>query len=124
MEPSVAWSRTTRLLAWGWTILIFVVLWIPPPPPPEVVLWWYDKAVHFALLLGFGGLWTWHGLRGRRLWPWGVVVGAASEAGQGLLPWRHCSGDDFAFDVAGLLVGGALARLLWPRPAGARPPWW
>ncbi|MCA9704942.1 MAG: hypothetical protein KDK70_03720 [Myxococcales bacterium] len=124
MEPTVARPLVLPLLAWAWTVAIFVALWMPPPPPPEIVWWWWDKLVHFGLMAGFGGLWTWCGVRGARLWPLGVLVGAVTEVVQGLLPWeRHSSWDDFAFDVLGLVAGGVLARLVGPR-RGERPPWW
>lgn len=114
-----------RALAWGWTLAIFVLLWMPPPPPPELVWPWWDSLVHSCLLLAFGGLWTWAGLRGARLVPLGVLVGVVTEVGQGLLPWeRHSSLGDLGFDVLGLAAGWVLARAVWPRMLGARPRWW
>lgn len=114
-----------RLLAGAWTVVIFVLLWMPPPPPPEIVWPWWDSLVHFGLLAVFGGAWTWAGLRGARLLPLGVLVGALTELGQGLLPWERSSSlGDFGFDVLGLIVGWVAARGPWPRPLGPRPPWW
>lgn len=105
--------------------MVFVLLWMPPPPPPENILWWWDKAVHAGLMAVFGGLWTWAGRPGRWLLPWGIAVGVVTEVVQGLLPWeRNSSLGDFGADVGGLLLGWLLARVLWPCPAGTRPPWW
>lgn len=119
------WERVTGLVAWGWTSIVFVLLWMPPPPPPDVIIWWYDKAVHAALLAGFGGLWTWAGRRGRWVIGWGVALGAVTEIGQGLLPWeRNSSLGDFAADLGGLALGWLAGRLVWPPRVGARPPWW
>ena len=124
MEPTPGWSRAVVLAAGAWTVAIFVFLWMPPPPPPEIVWWWWDKLVHFGLMATFGGLWTWHRVRVSRLWPLGVLVGAVTELGQGMLPWeRHSSWDDFAFDVIGLVVGTLVGRVLWLRRNGDRPPW-
>lgn len=84
---------------------------MPPPPPPAVVWAWWDSLVHLGLLAIFGALWTWSGMRSARLLPLGVLVGAVTELGQGLLPWeRHSSWDDFGFDVLGLLLGFTVAR--------------
>ena len=114
-----------RALAVGWTLVIFVLLWMPPPPPPELVWPWWDSLVHFCLLTAFGGLWTWAGRRGAWVLVAGVLLGAITEIGQGLLPWeRHTSLGDFAFDVLGLAIGWLLGRGLWPRALGSRPPWW
>ena len=104
-----------RVAAWAWTVTIFVLLWMPPPPPPEIVWPWWDSLVHLTLLAGFGGLWTLHGVRTARLLALGLLVGAVTELGQGLLPWdRHSSWSDFGFDalglVLGLLLGGSLFR--------------
>ncbi|MEM9461928.1 MAG: hypothetical protein AAGF11_47655 [Myxococcota bacterium] len=124
-ESSPRWSRAVLLAAWAWTVAIFVFLWMPPPPPPEIVWWWWDKLVHFGLFAAFGGLWTWHGVRGVWLLPLGVLVGAVTEVGQGLMPWeRHSSWDDFGFDVVGLVVGVVVGRVLRPRAVGPRPAWW
>lgn len=106
-------------MAWVWTLMIFVLLWMPPPPPPEFEWWWWDKLVHFGLFAGFGGLWTWHGARGARLLPLGVVVGALTELVQDLLPWeRHGSWHDFGFDLIGLVAGLVIARVVGPRRDG------
>lgn len=119
------WRRLVTFVAWSWTVLLFVLLWMPPPPPPEHPIWWWDLAVHFGLLGGFAGLWTWRGLPGARLWAVGIVVSAVSEIGQGLMPWdRHSSLGDFGADVVGVLAGWLIARLLWPPLVGARPRWW
>lgn len=113
-----------RGAAWAWTVAVFVLLWMPPPPPPEIIWWWWDKLVHLGLMAAFAGLWTWAGVRGARLWPLGVLVGAVTELGQGLLPWRHASWDDFGFDVLGVGLGWLVARWLWPPRVGSRPRWW
>lgn len=119
------WGRGLRAVAIAWTVIIFVLLWMPPPPPPENILWWWDKAVHAGLMAVFGGLWTWAGRPGRWIVPWGIAVGAITEVGQGLLPWeRNSTLGDFGADVAGLVVGWLVGRMLWPRVAGARPRWW
>lgn len=125
-DPSASrWRRAVALVAWGWTLVVFVLLWMPPPPPPEIVWPWWDSLVHFGLLAGFGGLWTWSGLRGAWLLPLGVLLGAVTELGQGMLPWeRHSSLGDLAFDVLGLVVGWVAAHGLWPRALGSRPRWW
>jgi VanZ family protein len=109
------------LIAGAWTLAVFVFLWMPPPPPPEVVWPWWDSVVHLGLMAIFGVLWSWSGMRTRRLLPLGVLVGAVTELGQGLLPWeRHCSWDDLAFDVLGLLLGWIVAGGAWrARRAGA-----
>lgn len=107
---------------------MFVLLWMPPPPPPEHIVWWWDKAVHAALMAGFGGLWTWAGRPGRWVLRWGLAMGAVTEVGQALLPWERSSSlGDFGADVAGLLLGWLVARALWPwlpGVRGSRPPWW
>lgn len=91
---------------------IFVFLWMPPPPPPEIVWPWWDSLVHTSLLAIFGALWAWSGAGGVRVLALGAVVGAVTELGQDHLPWeRHGSWDDFAFDVLGVVLGVALARV-------------
>ncbi|MCX4247608.1 VanZ family protein [Paraliomyxa miuraensis] len=117
--------RVVRAAALGWTLAIFVLLWMPPPPPPELVWPWWDSLVHSCLLAAFGGLWTWAGRRGAWVLVAGVLVGAVTELGQDLLPWeRHTSLGDFAFDVLGLVSGWLLARGAWPRALGSRPRRW
>lgn len=129
-EPSSSlvggrWGRAVHITAWVWTVTVFVLLWSPPPPPPENILWWWDKAVHFVLLGVFTGLWGWRGLPGSRLVPLGLLVGAVTEIGQGLMPWeRNSSWGDFGADAAGVLVAWVVSRLLWPPWAGSRPRWW
>jgi hypothetical protein len=103
-----------RAIAWAWTAAIFVFLWMPPPPPPEIVWPWWDSLVHAGLMAVFGALWSWHGTPSGRLLPLGVLVGAVTELGQGLLPWeRHSSWDDLAFDVLGLVLGWLTAGGPW-----------
>jgi VanZ family protein len=69
--------------------------------------------VHLGLLAGFGALWTWSGVRTSRVLALGVLVGAVTELGQGLLPWeRHASWGDLAFDLLGLVLGWMVARTL------------
>jgi hypothetical protein len=105
------WLRASGAAAWAWTVAIFVLLWMPPPPPPEIVWPWWDSLVHTGLLAVFGVLWTWHGTATIRVLALGALVGAATEIGQALLPWeRHCSWDDFAFDLLGLSLGWVLGR--------------
>jgi VanZ family protein len=108
-----AWPRARRLAAWAWTLAIFVLLWMPPPPPPEIVWPWWDSLVHTGLLAGFGVLWTWRGLGSARVLVLGAGVGAATELGQALLPWRHASGDDLAFDLLGVTLGWIAAGGAW-----------
>lgn len=104
------WQRGLTVAAWAWTLAIFVLLWMPPPPPPEIVWPWWDSLVHASLLAIFGALWTWHGLGATRVLGLGAAVGAATEIGQALLPWeRHCSWDDFGFDLLGLTLGWLVA---------------
>ncbi|MCH9688554.1 MAG: VanZ family protein [Deltaproteobacteria bacterium] len=114
-----------RIIAWAWTLIVFVLLWMPPPPPPEHPWWWWDKIVHMVLMATFAGLWTWARVRGRDVLAWGIAVGAITELGQRLFPWdRHGAWDDFGFDVIGVVLGWGIARLVIPRCIGPRPRWW
>jgi len=118
LERARAWSRARAATAWAWTVAIFVMLWMPPPPPPEIVWPWWDSLVHTGLLAGFGALWTWRGTATIYVLAVGASIGAVTELGQALLPWeRHCSWDDFAFDLLGLVLGWALARAVVGDPS-------
>lgn len=116
-------SRTLRLTAALWTLLIFVALSVPNPTSgsaPSST----DKVAHFLLFAAFGGLWM-HALRVRRapllrsagcVLFWGTIYGMLLEVYQGLLPALGRSAEllDALADTLGL--GTAVAvYVLWKR---------
>lgn len=98
------------IIAVGWTVVVFTLLWMPVEGPPSY--WWTDEVVHFTLFGGFGGAWRWvYFDRPRAVIVAGLVVAAITEGGQGLLPWpRTPALDDLVLDILGLLIGTATAR--------------
>jgi hypothetical protein len=104
------------LLAWLWTLVIFVLCWLPRqyipgqeklPRPLYVVN--FDKIVHAGIFAVFGFLWMKALDSKRRAWwiaGWGVVLAIVTELGQeNRIVNRDCNLPDGLADSAGVLIG-------------------
>ena len=76
---------------------------------PEWLMFVIRKTAHFAEFAMLGLLWGGCSRTyGRRLWPWGLVVGAIDECLQFLSPGRAPMLMDVGIDTAGFLCGVAV----------------
>ncbi len=113
-------DRLLVAAAVGWVVAVTVALWMPPPPVVIPNLW-LDKATHFAMFAGVGGLWRWVSPRTWTVTAFAVFLGALTEVGQGWWPWgRYPDVMDFAADAVGALAGVGVAAWIpvpWRRAA-------
>ncbi len=104
------------LLAGSWTLLIFILCWLPRRYLPEgerlprtAFVPNVDKIVHMGIFFVFALLWMWalrSAGRARRVVVAGLVLALLSEAGQELpIVRRDASLFDWLADAAGIIVG-------------------
>ncbi len=108
--------KRPSLLAWLWTLLIFVLCWLPRMyipgqenlPKPLLVIN-LDKLVHMGIFAGFSFLWMRVGtsrFQAIRVLLVGVALAAITEIGQeSRFVNRDASVADGLADVAGVAVG-------------------
>ena len=104
------YTKLSKLLAVGWTIIILIGCTLPGPDVPQVMSA-SDKLMHVVIFVPFSLLWR---LSGRSLgWTLlaGLGYGVLIEVIQGVFPGLHRSADvaDAVADFAGTIVGTALA---------------
>ena len=84
---------------------------------PEWLIYAIRKTAHLAEFAVLGVLWgVWGRVCARRLWPWGLAVGAVDECLQFFAPGRAPMVTDVVIDTAGYLCGVAvilLVTFLW-----------
>jgi VanZ family protein len=126
-----------KMLAVGWTLLIFVLCWMPKSSmpldedgPSGFYIPHLDKIVHFAIFAGFAFLWRRASGRGSALAiaVSGLALAVITELGQGTaIVGRDAEFLDGLADFAGVVLGLAVA--IWlerkrtipipePRPSG------
>ena len=105
------YKKRARLLATGWTLLIFVLCLLPAKEIPDVDIPFIDKWAHVLLFAGFSFFWL-LGYPTRRLLPllwWlalSVFVGWLVEYIQGhYVPGRFQDNMDTLADAVGGLLG-------------------
>jgi VanZ family protein len=101
--------------------MILGSVWLPTPGglPSAPGL---DKLVHAGSFFGLAIAWRWAGLSMPVVAALGLVLGAVTEYGQGLLPWpRSADPIDFLADAVGVLVG-LVVWARWRRAPERRTP--
>lgn len=121
MSPLVTTGRRTlHLAAWGWALLIAVLLSLPPSlmqpagtgwQPPAWLAAWGDEMTHFVLFAVLAALALGGGAEPRRALTASAAYGALTEILHLLLPYRAAQWGDLAADLAGVAVVGAVAAL-------------
>lgn len=108
---------TRRLLLGGYVAVMLAALLLPVPRAPDYVPGDFDKLAHIGLFAGLALLAAWNarGGRGRRVLVAlgaAILLGALTEALQGVLPYRTGDPLDMVADLAGGLTGGLLGSLM------------
>jgi VanZ family protein len=108
--------KSRSLLAWLWTLVIFVLCWLPrmyvpgqEKIPRTFFLLNVDKYVHIGIFLVFAFLWM-RSLAGPRRVFWvflaGILVAVVTELGQNnRFVNRDGNWDDGIADVSGVVLG-------------------
>lgn len=108
---SSPYKKRVRLLAILWTLLIFILCFMPARDVPEVQFPLVDKWVHFVLFGNFAFLWlcSWPGKKMPHLLKMfiaSVLVGWLVEEIQGMLPSLGRTKD--VLDIVADSIGGIL----------------